>query len=83
MAYFVIVKENKLKGEVLSGIASALVLGGVLGVIVFYLVQITAGSGFDLFVAALALVVTLVYAARSSPERKARKKGTPKLKNNW
>jgi hypothetical protein len=78
MAYFVIVKESKLKGEVLSGIASALVLGGVLGMIVFYLVQITSGSGFELFVAALALVVTLVYAARSSPERKARKKGTPK-----
>lgn len=83
MAYFVIVKENKLKGEVLAGIASALVLGGILGMIVFYFVQITAGSGFELFVAALALVVTLIYAARSTPERKARKNGTSRPKNGW
>lgn len=83
MAYFVVVRENKLKGEVLSGIASALVLGGILGMVVFYLVQITSGYGYELFVAALALVVTLVYAARSSPERKARKSAAMANKNNW
>lgn len=83
MAYFVIVKENKHKGEVLSGIASALVLGGLLGMVVFYFIQIASGSGFELFVAALALVVTIIYAARSSPERKSRKNGISRFKNNW
>ncbi len=82
MAYFVIIKENKLKGEVLGGIASALVLGGVLGMIVFYLVQITTGYGYELFVAAVALVATLIYAARSSPERKARKNSAHRAKND-
>ncbi len=83
MAYFVIVKESKHKGEVLSGIASALVLGGLLGMVVFYFIQIASGSGFELFVAALALVVTIIYAARSSPEKKSRKSGITRFKNNW
>lgn len=83
MLYFIVIRETKLRGEVFSGVASALLMGGLLGFGVFYAVQLTTPSGFELFTASLALVVTLVYAARSSPERKARKQGAPKQKNDW
>ena len=81
--YFIFIRETKLRGEVFAGVASALLLGGLLGFAVFYMVQITTPSGFELFVAALALIITGIYAARSTPERKARKKGTHKITNDW
>lgn len=83
MFYFVAIRETKLRNEVLSGVASALLVGAMLGFVVFYLIQITESSGFELFVASMAVIITLIYAGRSSPERKARKKGALKQKNDW
>lgn len=83
MFYFIFIRETKLRGEVFAGVSSALLLGGLLGFAVFYMVQLATPSGFELFVASLALVVTLLYAARSTPERKARKKGARKMGNDW
>lgn len=83
MVYFIFIRETKLRSEVFSGVATALLAGGLVGFGVFYAIQLATPSGFELFVASLALVATLIYAARSSPERKARKKGAPKQKNDW
>lgn len=83
MFYFVVIRETKLRNEVLGGVASALLLGGIIGFVVFYLVQITTASGFELFVAALALLVTLIYAGTTSPERRARKKSGQRTKSDW
>lgn len=83
MFYFVVIRETKLRNEVLGGVAYSLLLGGMIGFVVFYIVQITTPSGFELFAAALSLVITLVYAATTSPERRARKKNGAKARNDW
>lgn len=83
MVYFIFIRETKLRSEVFSGVSTALLAGGLIGFGVFYAIQLSTPTGFELFVAALAIVITLLYAARSSPERKARKKGAPKQKNDW
>lgn len=81
--YFIFVRETRLRGEVFSGVASALMLGGILGFVVFYVIRLATPSGYQLFIAALALVITVLYAGRSTPERKARKKGSRKPGNDW
>lgn len=83
MLYFIVIRESKLRSEVFSGVATALLAGGIIGFGVFYAIQLATPSGFELFVASLAIIITVLYAARSSPERKARKKGAPKQKPDW
>ena len=83
LSYFVIVKEKKLRSEVISGLSSAVFTGGIIGLIVFYAVRITSSSGLELLVAAIALVVTMAYASRSSPDRLNKKRNKRKIKDDW
>lgn len=83
LLYFILIRETKLRGEVFSGVANALLLGGILGFAAFYAIQVAEQYGYQLFIASLALIIAIIYAARSTPERKARKKSGNKLKNDW
>lgn len=83
LLYFILIRETKLRGEVFAGVANALLLGGLLGFGAFYAIRIATQYGYQLFVASLTLIIALLYATRSTPERKARKKSGSKLKNDW
>ena len=83
LSYFVVIRENKLRSQVISGLSSAVFMGSIMAFIVFYAVRITSSSGLELLVAAAALVVTMVYASRTSPDRLNKKRNKAKMKDDW
>ncbi|HLH86463.1 MAG TPA: hypothetical protein VKU79_06345 [Thermoplasmataceae archaeon] len=86
MVYFILESEKPSRSEATSQIAYSLFLGALLALVTFLFIKIAQPASLDLFVAALAVLGTLIAIRRSSPERyerRLRKRATVnKIKSN-
>ena len=68
--YFILVKETKHRSETVSMISMPIFAGAVVGAITFFVIVELESLNLQLLGGSVAILATVIYIARSSPERR-------------
>ena len=77
--YFIIIRTDRHRSEIVSLISPAIFMGAIIGAVTFSAIVILESVNLQLLGGSVAILATVIYIARSSPERRRkrmRKKGT-------
>ncbi|MFG1449496.1 MAG: hypothetical protein AAE983_02490 [Thermoplasmataceae archaeon] len=71
--YFIIVVDQKHRAETVSLMSAPIFMGALIGVVTFAAIVILESVNLQLFGGAVAVMATLIYMSRSSPDRRRKR----------
>lgn len=72
--YFIIVADQKHRAETVSLMSAPIFMGALIGVLTFSAIVVLESVNLQLLGGAVAVMVTLIYMSRSSPDRRRKRK---------